>query len=213
MIYTDIHTHRTPPDTDYVLAIHSIHNLETKILPQYLYSSGIHPWYITENSTCEALDNLMKITLLPNVVAIGECGLDKLCKTPYQLQEKIFIQQAELSEEIKKPLIIHVVQSYNEIIALHKVINPTQQWIIHGFRGKDKTAEMLMRQGIYLSIGERFNPELPKAIAYDRIFVESDESCLPIETIYASAARAWSITAEQFAGSTEKLFRYVFKAI
>lgn len=213
MEYTDLHTHRTPPDEKGTVAIHSLTDMETETVPGYLYSAGIHPWYIDEEIWQADFEKLRNIAACENIVAIGECGLDKLCDTPYALQERIFAEQAALAEELKKPLIIHAVKSHNDIIALHKSIKPSQQWIIHGFRGKPQTAEMLLREGVYISIGEKFNPELHVALPYDKLFVETDESTLPLTEIYASVAKGWGITAEQLAESTEKLFTSTFNII
>ena len=135
-----------------------------------------------------------------NVVAIGECGLDMLkSPAPIELQEKIFKAHIELCEELQKPLIIHCVKAYDRLIALHKEFSPKQAWIIHGFRGKPQQAEQFTRAGLYISLGEKFNAESAKAIPLEKLFIETDESTLPITEIYSAAAAAKGMTTGQLA--------------
>ena len=58
-------------------------------------------------------------------------------------------------------------------------------WIIHGFRGKPQLAEALIRQGFYLSLGERYNPMSAAVIPIDRLLAESDGSRLMAAEISA----------------------------
>lgn len=80
-------------------------------------------------------------------------------------------------------MILHVVKAFPEIMALRKSLKPTQQWIIHGFRGKPQLAESLLRAGFDISLGEHFNPASAAIIPPSRLFAETDESLLPIEEI------------------------------
>ena len=52
------------------------------------------------------------------VIMIGECGLDKVWGPTLDIQEASFRRHIELSEKHQKPLIIHCVKAYNEIIAI-----------------------------------------------------------------------------------------------
>ena len=64
-------------------------------------------------------------------------------------------------------------------------------WIVHGFRGKATEAAQLLGQGLYLSFGRYYHPEsLALAHSAGAAFLETDEAPLPIEDIYAEAARS-----------------------
>lgn len=160
-------------------------------------SIGIHPWHINDNWKSE-LASIAEWAKFTNVVAIGECGLDML-KSPadIELQEEIFLAHAQLAEEMQKPLIIHCVKAYDRLMALRKELKPRQAWIIHGFRGKPQLAAQLVNAGFNISLGERFNPDSAKAIPTDKLFIESDESSLPIIDIYTAVAKAKEMTTEQ----------------
>ena len=148
-----------------------------------LFSLGIHPWYaddIFENDT----DQLKVWIASKWVRLVGECGLDKFAKTGFEVQLHYFKKQIELSEQFQKPLIIHCVGYYNELFDLRKQLKPAQKWIIHGFRGKPQLAEQALKADFDLSYGELFNTESVTITPTDRLFVETDESHLPVAEIY-----------------------------
>ena len=197
MLLIDIHTHNS-------VAEHAIYNCSNGYVADKRISIGIHPWHINEKWERE-FNTIAEIAKADNVVAIGECGLDKL-KSPVsiELQKEIFRAQALLAEKVEKPLMIHCVKAYNELTPIHKAISPKQAWIIHGFRGKPAQAEQLIRAGFYISLGEQFNPDSAKAIPAERLFIESDESNVAITDIYAAVAQAKGTTVEELALQTIK---------
>lgn len=81
----------------------------------------------------------------------------------------------ELSETLRKPLILHIVKSFPEIIALRKQWKPTQPWIIHGFRGKPQLARELLAHGFHLSYGKKYNPASLAITPSSRLLRETDE--------------------------------------
>ena len=189
----DIHTHNVDSDPQSSIYSSKVYIDERRI------SIGIHPWNI---DTCwkELFSTIKEEASKVNVCAIGECGIDKL-KSPAtaELQQEVFKAHAQLAEELKKPLIIHCVKGFDEIIALHKDITPGQAWIIHGFRGKPQQAEQLVKNGFYISFGEMFNAESLKTTPKERLFIESDESQTGINEIYRRIAEALDCTIEELA--------------
>ena len=192
----DIHTHSFNADIRHAILNSTCH------IPGRNISLGTHPWNITNNWQQQFAAIEKAVTEL-NVIAIGECGLDKL-KSPVdiELQKEIFRAHALLAEKAEKPLIIHCVKAYDELIAIHKEVSPLQAWIIHGFRGKPEQAVQLARAGFYISLGEQFNPDSAKAIPTDRLFIESDESSATIADIYAAVAKAKGISIKELALQT-----------
>ena len=174
---SDIHTH----DKSRTDAIINIYPHEQLIEGAY-HSIGIHPWHTIyiDSSTIEKLNTLASY---PQVVAIGETGIDALKGALIEKQIEIFQLHISLSEKHQKPLIIHCVKCFNEIIELKKHFRPTMPWIIHGFRGKPQLAQQLINHGFYISLGEHFNPLSAKIIPTNRLLFESDESTLDINTI------------------------------
>jgi TatD DNase family protein len=159
------------------------------------YSLGFHPWHADECST-ERMTDLTRWANDRRLVALGECGLDKNSRVPFGVQLHVFEQQIALSENIGKPLIIHCVGRFNELFELKSGLNPRQRWIIHGFRGKPELAGQALKAGCSLSFGEYFNPESVRVTPIDRLFVETDESLLPVSEIYRAMSVSKNCRAE-----------------
>ena len=176
----------------------------------FYVSVGIHPWTLTEENADIQWKALCKSINDKRIVAIGECGLDKLKGPSMELQTAVFKQEAALAEDSSLPLIIHCVKAFNELIQLKKEISPCQPWIIHGFRGKLPLALDCIRHGFYLSIGSHFQENALKAIPLDRLFIETDESEESIESIYQRIAETKEISQQELLEAINKNVREVF---
>ena len=136
--FYNIHTHRLlPPVENCRQIVNRIVGIDKVFPEEKKLSCGIHPWHIQDaNAQLEELKS--RLDTFNNIVAIGEAGLDKL-HSPVSLlqQQEIFHQQALLAEEYEKPLIIHCVKAWEEIIREKKSLRPSVPWIIHGFRGRE----------------------------------------------------------------------------
>lgn len=144
--------------------------------PGALYSAGIYPWLADSSDLDERLARLRSVAGEPDVVAIGEAGLDRLRGPGLDVQMPLFISQARIADAVGKPLIIHAVRTIPEIISAHKSLKPRVAWIIHGFRGSPEAAKQLLaRPGIYISIGAKYRPEAVELIPADRLLRETDQ--------------------------------------
>ena len=178
----DIHTHHEAPQP---LAVISATPDTFSPVEGQLYSLGIHPWETNSMPNKEDWRKFEELASLPCVVAIGECGIDKL-KGGFMFQQLIVMQkQIEISERLKKPLIIHDVKAHDVIVGLKRDLNPVQNWAIHGLRGKPTVAKMMVDAGIYVSFGDNFNPKSPAVVPSELILAETDESSLDIQTVIA----------------------------
>ncbi len=200
----DIHAHLTPAkldgraiislsigDKDFASSVETCKALNVPL------SIGIHPWHTDEGDTAQACCDLIPWLKQPQVWLVGEAGIDLLRGGNIELQMEVFETQARLAAEAKKPLIIHCVKAFDEVIRLHKTRFPHELWIIHGFRGKPEQARQLLREGFFLSFGEHYNDEALCLCPPDRLMMESDESNLSIDTLYARAAILRGMEAEE----------------
>ncbi len=167
----DCHTHNCCSQN----AIINIDDFNIEIKSNLLYSAGLHPWHI-EKYDNNIFTKINSLASLSNVVAIGECGIDKLISTPIVNQIKEFEKHIILSETLKKPLIIHCVRAWQELLGIYKHFKPSQRWIVHGFRGKPTIAKKLADEGLFLSFGGKFNKESLLAVPYNNILIETDDS-------------------------------------
>ena len=165
----------------------------TKLSAGRIYSAGRCLLFcgdssLTRESFVRQWELLLSAIHSPQVLAIGEAGLDKLAQTDYVLQQEAFEKQAILAHEMGYPLVIHAVRSADEIIRFKRKMQPSNPWIIHGFRGKKELALQYIREGIYLSLGEKYQEEALRQIPSEYLFLETDESLIDIHSLYERAA-------------------------
>lgn len=188
-IFVDIHTHQLENQNYYSIINFDLQQAEKFLSTDksFFCSIGIHPWEVDSIKKKEVFQ-LKKWKNDSRWIAVGECGLDKNANASLALQKNFFEQQIALSEKLKKPLIIHCVRCFNEIIEIKKNLKPNQKWIIHGFRGKPQLAIQLLNNNIGISYGEKFNPQSVEITPFEQLYVETDESKLPISEIYQRIA-------------------------
>ncbi len=208
-MWIDIHTHGSVDSqrADVLAVVTAESDSDLSVL-RYC-SLGIHPWNVTREWPAE----FARLEEAVNrdrgggrrVVAIGECGLDKLRGPEMGVQMACFEAQCNLAERMGLPIIIHCVKAWEELCALfaekRQASSAKSQpsnfaaCIIHGFRGKRQLAEQLLRQGFELSFGEKFNEEsLQLAYKQRKMWLETDDAGISIEEVYEAAAKALSIS-------------------
>ncbi len=218
MPFIDIHTHHAPAGEGSLFIKNLLPADEPEPLkPGGFYSVGLHPWFITNNhDNKEQLDLLGEKILLPEVVAVGECGLDKLANTESQLQLSVFITQCGMAESVNKPVVLHCVKSYNEISHLRRRLKPTVPWILHGYTGNEMVTGQLLAQGFYFSLGKMLlnnHTDWDKVLALippDRLFFETDEWEHPVGEIYQRYALHQGLSLEKVSEQVLWNFRQVF---
>lgn len=188
--YLNIHTHHRTnhPNELAVLSLSVGH--DELLQSDKSIAVGIHPWFARETWR-EDLKTVEEWASKPQVKMIGECGLDKLKGQPLDEQIELFEAQLEIARKVQKPVIIHCVKAYDELIASYKKVAPGVKLVIHGFNKKYELGEQLIHQGFLLSFGKAIlqeggAQELVKN--RDDFFLETDDSDHPIEELYLAAA-------------------------
>jgi len=176
-MYYNIHTHQSS-QLENVLELVNQYPQDVD-LSLNAFSVGIHPWYLNENTLADDLSKIENVLNLANCKAIGECGLDKRIETSLETQQKVLIPQLLLAEKYKKPVVLHCVSAYQEIIEIKKNLKLSVPMIIHGFSKNIQVADSLIKNGLYLSFGKYLlrNQELGnvlKQLPTDKIFLETD---------------------------------------
>lgn len=195
----DFHTHQKPADT--VTSVHSLLISEVeKITPHDLFTVGIHPWYSEDIDIVSQLSLLKDLVQRNNVIAIGEIGLDKHRGAPMEKQIELFEKQIVVSEKAQKPVVIHCVRAWSELLEVRKRLKPSMPWAIHGFRGQSELARQLLGFGFYLSFGEEILnasdrlQDTIRTVPLDRIFIETDDADISLELLYTTISKIKSIT-------------------
>ncbi|MBQ8099011.1 MAG: TatD family hydrolase [Bacteroidaceae bacterium] len=166
-----------------------LHSEKCRFVPGAIYSVGIHPLF--EGDWERAFLGLNALMELPQVQAMGECGLDHRCRATLPQQEAYFRRQMQLAANRQFPLIIHCVGCWAELLRLHKECPSAGVRIIHGFRGKPQLAQQLLKAGFQLSFGPKFNATSLLACPETFRYAETDDSGLSlaeVQAIHSAAA-------------------------
>ncbi len=118
------------------------------------------------------------------------------------MQQSVFEKQLLLAEKYQKPVVIHCVAAFQEIIEIKKRLKIKVPMVIHGFSKNAPIAQQLIDNGFYISFGKYLlqNPELEpvfKSIPNDKFFLETDTIEEGIEKVYALAAKYKNIEVEE----------------
>lgn len=212
MEFFNLHTHRYTASDVFEL-VNQYPDAFDESVPHY--SVGIHPWRIDEGKTASQLDFIEKKLTDEKCLAIGECGLDKRIEMPLEKQIPVFEAQLLLAEKYKKPVIIHCVAAFQEVIEIKNRLGIAVPIIVHGFSKNAQVAQSLLDNGFYISFGKYLlrNPELAavfKIMPDNRFFLETDMIEEDIQEVYTVASRIKEIEMPALREIINKNFRVVF---
>lgn len=185
-----------------------IHTHNTQTLAQTIDTIGIHPWQALVGDISVVEKGIAAAD------AIGEIGLDFACNVPHEEQERIFRAQLTLAEQYQKPVVLHCVRAFEEVMQVLRDFN-LPVVIFHGFIGSVEQAQRSVKQGYYLSFGERTfrspkTVEAMRSTPLSHLFVETDESTTPIEDIYARIAELRGVDIAILTEATQANFDKIF---
>lgn len=172
--------------TSYQTSVESI-ELAKKYPGQIFPLIGSHPLHANEHEDDTKFDELAG---REEVIGIGECGLDyferggvKLSAEDLAMQEKVFRTQIEFSIKYKKPLMLHVRESYKETLdILKEYFKPGEveyRGNAHFFVGTTEEAQAFLDLGFSISFTGvitfvKAYEDLVRFVPLDRMFAETD---------------------------------------
>lgn len=214
-LFIDIHTHLPNVGRSGCLRIPSVIAGKETIIEGELYTLGIHPWYL--DNYLESFEYLQQHSLDTNLIAIGECGLDKLADRDMPLQERVFRLQIELAQHLQKALIIHCVRSYGKIDRILQEMRVSVPIVFHAFtRGKELGLQFVKR-GYYLSLGHHIlsnkQDDLIRSIPLERLFLETDGKVSDVQPLYEYFANVRGIPMTQLKEIIVSNFTTVFNTL
>jgi TatD DNase family protein len=198
--FINLHTHKFSNLSDVIEVVNQYPSEFDASVPNY--SIGIHPWYIDKNRLETDLEIIKEKLQLTGCLALGECGLDKRIEIPLDSQISVFKKQLELVKETQKPIVLHCVAAYDEVIAIKNEMKIENPMIIHGFSKNEQVAQTLFKNGFYLSFGKYLlrNPDLEKVFTFapeNQILLETDTIEESIYQVYEKAAVIKAISVEE----------------
>lgn len=144
---------------------------------------GLHPWWVGQQSEkwLHKLEDLLRST--PHA-GVGECGLDKLRKNAdFSAQEEIFRAQLKLAKELARPVSVHCVRAFGDLLETVQTMSPFPAGLIlHSWTGPPEMVVPLARvEGVHFSLSgysTRSNftklQQMVKQIPLDRLLLETD---------------------------------------
>ena len=174
-----------------------------------LRTEGVHPW---------DADMQLVATLgerLSDAQAVGETGLDFVHGPSREVQTEALRAQLRLARERGLPVVLHCVRAFEPLIRELAACEP-RAVIFHGFIGSPEQARQALAKGYFLSFGERAFAS-PKTLAalretsLSQLFLETDDSPVPIEEIYARAAEARGVPTEVLQRATLANYERIFE--
>lgn len=213
MEFFNFHTHQFTDNPDILELVNQYPQDFDASVP--FYSIGIHPWYIVENRIDADLKIIEEKLKENKCLAIGECGLDKRIEIPFDQQIIVFEKQLYLAEKNKKPVVIHCVAAFHEIIAIKKKMKISVPMIIHGFSKNIQISNQLIKEGFYLSFGKNLlrNSDLKtifQNVPNDRFFLETDTIEENIDKVYDLASKYKELTIRELKEIIISNFEVVF---
>lgn len=214
MEFFNFHTHQFTNQSNVLELVNQYpHEFDTSIP---FYSIGIHPWYISEERFETDLKIIEEKMQTENCLAIGECGLDKRIEQPFEIQISVFEKQLALAEKYKKPVVIHCVAAFQEVIEIKKKLKISVPMIIHGFSKNSQLANQLIAAGFYISFGKYLlrNPELKSVfqnVPNDKFLLETDTIEENIQQVYDLAAKYKGLNLKELQSIISSNYKNIFE--
>jgi TatD DNase family protein len=181
-------------------------------------TAGIHP-----HDASEGVDGIVPLLDAPEVVAVGECGLDyHYDHSPRPVQRTVFSEQIRLAHERELPLVIHTRDAWDDTFAILDTEGTPTRTVFHCFTGGPRQAELALTIGASLSFSGIVTfpsaDDLRAAAGVcplDRLLVETDSPYLTpvphrgepnrpalVPLVGGAVARAKSMSIEEIAAAT-----------
>ncbi len=178
----DFHTHRLDAEG----ALISVDPRQFDPLPGRYYSVGFHPWHDVDRLTAGDWALLERCAQHPQVLAIGETGMDTLRGCDLDIQADAFLRHLQLVRTAQRLLDVRRHAGLTDVTLT-----------IHGMRANERVARLLLDGGCFLSFGDRFNPATLAATPLDRLLIETDDSPTPIGDVATAVAQTLQIPTQQ----------------
>lgn len=155
----------------------------------YYATAGVHP-HDAKSADEHFINQLTSLLQHPEVVAVGECGLDyNRDFSPRDIQREVFTTQLALAKKLNKPVYLHERDASEDMLAIlqeHSV-----RGVLHCFTGDKNALDSYLNQGLYIGItgwvcDERRGKELQQLIPnipLERLVIETDAPFLIPRTI------------------------------
>jgi TatD DNase family protein len=213
--FIDIHTHRLNRDEN-TFSVMNIRLPDNEIPEKIYVSAGWHPWDIEPFPLFQIKTSLENAASRENVLALGECGLDRSVNIPFEKQVEVFKIHLSLAKKLEKPLIVHCVKAYSDLLEILKKEKFNGKIVLHNFNGNRPQIDSFLKTDTFFSLGKQIenqNSKAYKSIAYfppEKIFLETDDAEISIQETYLFASKLLNIPVEKLKSQIKQNFTMLF---
>lgn len=210
----NFHTHkRTSTSPSKAVVSYSLFQLE-QLDVEGLFTIGLHPWDTERREAREWVEERLEAYLrLPNCLALGEVGLDRLRGASLPLQIDLLTLQLSIAARFAKPVVLHCVRCWSELIALFRRLKYPFPVAIHGFRASSEILSQCVAEGWYISLGIDKRGEVvhnAHLVPIERLLLETDDQPDSIDSVCAQVAAARGVSvvtlAKEVCANTNRFF-------
>lgn len=142
---------------------------------------GVHPWFAGKLPADwhVTLENFLKRN---RGSGVGEVGLDKTRNVDFARQTEVFHRQLEIAGRLSRPLAIHCVRAWSDLLnVLKRSLPPKTRFMLHSYQGSKEMLRDFLSLGAYISFSwkslQRDTEEsiaLMRGVPIDRLLLETD---------------------------------------
>ncbi len=212
----DFHTH----DVDGVITpgrVYSYSLRELNRIPaEAYYSIGLHPWDTGRLDAYRLVDKFLEKAIQDKrCLAVGEIGLDRLRGAALPTQQELLKAQLDIAARHNKPIVLHCVRAWSEMLYTVRNHEFEGKRAIHGFLGRESVLKRLIYDDWYVSVGLMPSGKalsIVDMIPLERLLVETDASGNDCDTVYAAVAMARGMNPEELRVVVAKNARRFFRS-
>lgn len=147
-------------------------------------SAGIHP-HSAAAATPEAMAAIEELAAEPQVVALGETGLDyHYDNAPREEQRDSFLRHLEMGRKLDLPLVVHAREADDDVVALLREAGAGTRGVLHCFAGGREMLRTALELGWYASFSGMItfksypSADLLRSVPLERLLIETDSPYL-----------------------------------
>ncbi|MFO7864690.1 MAG: TatD family hydrolase [Salinivirgaceae bacterium] len=209
----DVHTHKSS-EYKSIKSLHFPDEYANLSNATETISVGIHPWW-AKIQHIEEFEKLFEQGVSSCVVAIGECGVDRVRGEAIDVQKSIFHRQVQLASKFNLPVIVHQVKGISDVLHEMKQFTNTK-FVLHAYFGNAEQTVQLLKHDVYFSFGEGLikQPEkyqkITDLIPVEKVLFETDDAQTHLRSIYQAYAQLKSREIKEVELIVEKSARRIF---
>ncbi|MCK2183220.1 TatD family hydrolase [Halomonas getboli] len=147
---------------------------------------GLHPYFMDDHREGDIDALAAALDRHPEVVALGECGIDARFTDTLDAQWALFDAQVRLARARNLPLVIHCVRANDRLAKRLRQLAPEAGGLIHAFAGSPQQAKAFLELGFAVGLGGALTHErarrLQRSVAElpdDGYVLETDSPDMP----------------------------------